>query len=136
MKKRLLEIVQSILCKSLIISCLVPTLLGGANSCSPQNTLFEDGESSYTIVLDSQATEIERYAALELQTWLEQVSGVRIPITAEAPAGNRLILETEDRQGREDSFVYFTEGADIHFRGNGPRGTLYAVYAFLVFAES
>ena len=131
MKKRLVESAQSILCKSLIISCLVPTLLGGANSCSPQNTLFEDGESSYTIVLDSQATEIERYAALELQTWLEQVSGVQIPIAVEASSGNRLILETEDRQGRDDSFVYFTEGADIHFRGNGPRGTLYAVYAFL-----
>ena len=99
-------------------------------SCG-RNELFRDGKSGYVIVLASKATEIERYAAQELQYWLGQVSGADIPIVTEAPAENKLVLETEDPQGRDDAFVYCSDGASIHFQGKGPRGTLYAVYAFL-----
>ena len=99
--------------------------------CAPRRTLFEDGASSYVIVLDNQATDIERYAAQELRDWLGRVSGAGISIVTEAPVQKRLILETVDRQGRDDAFEYYSSGQDIHFVGKSPRGTLYAVYAFL-----
>ena len=93
--------------------------------------LFENGRSEYVIVLEGDATDVDRYAAQELQFWLKQVSGAAIPISEEASAGKRLILRCEDSASRDDSFRYYSDGADIHFVGKGIRATLYAVYAFL-----
>lgn len=99
-------------------------------SCN-RHTLFKDGKSDYVIVLAPEATDVERYAAQELQYWLEQVSGAQMPVVTEESAEKWLVLECEDRQGRDDSFTYYSDGEVIHFQGKGPRGTLYAVYAFL-----
>ena len=100
-------------------------------ACAPKHTLFEGGHSEYCIVLDEGAPAVERYAAQELQTWIREVSGVELPIVAESASGKRLFLGCEDARGRDDSFAYFSDGGDIRFLGKSPRGTLYAVYAFL-----
>ena len=138
MKCSLVKNIESIFGNKFIYSQLRLTLLCtivGAMvtlpACTLQNTLFQDGTSAYSIVLDDEATEIEQYAAQELQYWLGQVSGADIPIVTQAPSDKRLILNTEDRRGRDDAFVYYSSGKDIRFQGKGPRGTLYAVYAFL-----
>ena len=113
------------LCSALTLAVLLLT------ACAPKYTLFEGGQSAYSIVLREDATPIEQYAAQELQTWVREVSGVELPIVTEGEAGKRLLLATEDRQGRDDAFVYSNDGGDIRFVGKSPRGTLYAVYAFL-----
>ena len=100
-------------------------------ACAPKQTLFEDGRSDYWIVLDEAASEVEQYAARELQAWIEEVGGVKLPIVKEAQPGYRLLLTCENERGREDGFTYFNSGGDIVFTGKSPRGTLYAVYAFL-----
>ena len=100
-------------------------------ACAPKHTLFKDGRSEYQIVLDDGASAVERYAAQELQTWIREVSGAELPIVAEPTTGKRLILSCEDPEGRDDSFTYSSDGGDVRFIGKGPRGTLYAVYAFL-----
>ena len=46
-------------------------------------TLVADGKSPYIIVLPDQATVVEQTAARELQVFLEQVTGVNLPIRAE-----------------------------------------------------
>ncbi|MBQ2172479.1 MAG: DUF4838 domain-containing protein [Bacteroidales bacterium] len=102
-----------------------------AFSCAPKQTLFEDGRSEYSIVVGEDATLIEQYAAQELQTWIREVSGAELPLVADAQPGKRLILTCEEPEGRDDAFVYANDGGDIRFTGKGPRGTLYAVYAFL-----
>ena len=102
-----------------------------AVACAPRHALFEKGCSDYCIVLEEGASAVELYAARELQTWIREVSGVELSIAAEAGPGKRLILSCEDPQGREDGFVYRSDGGDIRFIGKSPRGTLYAVYAFL-----
>ena len=102
-----------------------------AVACAPQHTLFKNGRSDYRIVLEEGASAVEQYAAQELQAWVREVSGVELPIVGEAAPGKCLILSCEDPQGREDGFVYSTDGGDIRFLGKSPRGTLYAVYAFL-----
>ena len=102
-----------------------------AVACAPQHTLFKNGRSDYRIVLEEGASAVEQYAAQELQTWVREVSGVELPIGEDAVPGKSLILSCEDPQGREDGFVYSSDGGDIRFLGKSPRGTLYAIYAFL-----
>ena len=98
-------------------------------ACSP-HTLFEDGSSDYTIVLGPEPSPVERYAARELQDWIREVSGADLPVSA-AASGKRLVIGSESPAGSDDSFVYYSDGEDIVFRGKTPRATLYAVYAFL-----
>ena len=115
----------------LFFSSLCVLVLGMLVSCNTSHTLFHDGVSEYTIVLDGQTSGIEQYAAQELQYWVEQVSGVSLSIVNGPAEGKCLILSTLDPGGREDGFVYYSKGADIHFEGRGPRGTLYSVYSFM-----
>ena len=100
-------------------------------ACTPKHTLFEGGRSEYCIVIEEDASPIVRYAALELQAWIREVSGAELPVGTEAVPGKRLMLDCENPESRDDAFVYSSEGGDIRFTGKGPRGTLYAVYAFL-----
>ena len=100
-------------------------------ACTPKHTLFEGGRSEYCIVIEEDASPIVRYAALELQAWIREVSGAELPVGTEAVPGKRLMLDCENPESRDDAFVYSREGGDIRFTGKGPRGTLYAVYAFL-----
>ena len=62
---------------------LISALLGAASlmltGCQ-QHTLFKNGSSDYSIVIAPEAPESEQYAAVELQNWIEQVSGVKLPI--------------------------------------------------------
>ncbi len=98
-------------------------------ACS--NTLFENGTSSYSIVIDADSPETEQYAAAELQYWIKEVSGAELPIAAEGIPGKRLIVGGGDFEPGDDSFTYRSEGGDILFQGGSRRGTLYAVYSFL-----
>lgn len=100
-------------------------------ACTPKRTLFGGGRSEYSIVIGKDASPIERYAARELQTWIREVSGAELPVGTESGSGKRLVLSCEDPESWDDAFVYSSDGDDIRFQGKGPRGTLYAVYAFL-----
>ena len=46
-------------------------------------TLTQNGKSDYTIVIGAEASPSERHAAQELQSFLEQISGARLPISTE-----------------------------------------------------
>lgn len=107
------------------------------------HTLFKDGKSDYTIVISPEATECEKYSAEELHHWLEDVSGVCIPVVEDLDGGSkgkRLVIGHNDlsagvvtptSDGVKDSFTYESNGGDIFFVGNTDRGTLYSVYSFL-----
>ncbi len=52
--------------------------------------LSQNGKSGYTIVIGTEASPSERHAAEELQTFFEQISGAKLPIsTARHP---RMVL--------------------------------------------
>ena len=56
-------------------------------------TVVENGKSPYRIVISSAAIPSERYAAEELQRYLERMSGVQLPITTDQEAlGSHEIL--------------------------------------------
>ncbi len=98
----------------------------------------------YRIAVIPEATLPEQTAAQELQDYLEQCSGVRLPIIPyEEGLSGPLFVVGPSEEGlrasghsaveelKPDQIVLRTEGEALHLFGARPRGTLYAVYEFL-----
>jgi len=107
-------------------------------------TIATKGKSPYRIVIATNAPASERYAADELQRYLEKISGAKLPVvTDDARAGSREILLGDNAHLRglglkidlarlgSDGFTLRTEGNRLVIAGGKPRGTLYGVYALL-----
>lgn len=67
---------KSIMLLAVFILCTMPAVDADAAV-----TLVQDGKSSAVIVVDDNATGNAKYAARELQTYLEKISGVTLPIS-------------------------------------------------------
>jgi len=107
--------------------------------------LARDGRSEYAIVLGSQPTEVERFAARELTTFLARVSGAVLPVVSESDLSKSKgacgvyvgWTKVAANQGidpaalAEEEWIIRTVGQDLILAGGRPRGTLYAVYEFL-----
>jgi hypothetical protein len=108
-------------------------------------TLAQDGASDYVIAVAQDAIAPEQTAARELQSFLQQVTGAKLPILPEADCANqpKRIVVGQSQALREafpqldlaslqhDGIVLRTRGDTLFFAGGRPRGTLYAVYTFL-----
>jgi alpha-glucuronidase len=104
-------------------------------------TLVHQGRSNYTIVLAAQASPSEQRAAKELQRFIEEMSGARLPvITDDQPARGNLVLVGDSSALRKlkiqapsgpESFVIQTAGKTLVIAGGRQRGTMYGVYTFL-----
>ena len=106
------------------------------------NWLFRNGKSNYQIVVAADASPSERTAALELQDYLLQISGVQLPITSAPDRRLRHIfvgyspqvaaLTGESRPKADDErFTYRSVGRDLLIWGGSQRGTMYGVFTFL-----
>ncbi len=95
--------------------------------------LFEDGRSAWVIVVPDGKSKYMTYAAAELSDTLEKISGARIGVVqaSDAPARNVIRLTSDDTGEIFDVFSVKTAPGEIVLHGNTPRGTLFAVYAFL-----
>jgi hypothetical protein len=112
-------------------------------SFSATLTLADRSQSRYSIVIASNALPSERYAASELQQYLEKICGARLPITTNATKTRHEILVGDSAQLRSlggpidwrklgtDGFVLRTVGQRLIIAGGKPRGTLYGVYSLL-----
>lgn len=109
---------------------------------APKITLCEGASNQYTIVYGQNANRSEVHAALELQAYLETISGASFPLTTDAePAGGKEIIvgktnrATDALVGRtalgDDGYRIFVWGDNLVIAGGEKRGTLYGVYAFL-----
>jgi hypothetical protein len=107
-------------------------------------TITSKGKSDYRIVISANALPSEKYAAEELRTYLQKITGVALPVVTDAePGGRKEILLGNVRQLTdlkrkvdfaalgEEGFHLRTEGSRLLIAGGGPRGTLYGVYALL-----
>ena len=102
--------------------------------------LSSQGASEYTIVRSAEATEPEKFAAEELATFLERVTGAEFPVKTNDVDGKRIHVGwtkfAKDKGidcanlGAEE-WVIRTVGDDLILTGGRPRGTMYAVYEFL-----
>ena len=72
-------------------------------------TLSDEGRSQYRIVVPAGAIPAERYAADELQHYLEKMSGAKIPITtdAEKPASREIVLGDNRRLAKSPAKIDF-----------------------------
>ncbi len=105
--------------------------------------VFENGKSSYAIVLGSNASESEQFAAEELQSCIQKCSGILIPIklSTEKHEGGRIVLGFNELShslglatapsAADESFVYKSVGGDILIYGGSQRGTMYGTFSFL-----
>jgi len=121
-------------------------LLGGSAPLFAGSDLIlaENGKSRYRIVIDDQASPSEQHAARELQRFLEQICGVRLPIVDDRTeptdyeilvgnSGHLFWLDTQidwDYLG-DEGFVIRTVGNHLILAGGRKRGTMYGVYHFL-----
>lgn len=127
----------------LLATDLCPAALAPV-SAAQDLSLVENGRSEYTIVVGDRAPAPVRFAADELQRYLAEISGARLPIALDSD-GDRVICVGESRSlaadlerlradlgdRGEEGFLVRTAGKRLILLGNSPRATLYAVYHFL-----
>jgi len=129
---------------SIIIWCwlFLPT---GARAENAQLLLAKGGKTSYVIALANDAVPAEKTAAVQLQKYLQQITGAPFrlcgesEIDANAPqilvgAGARVkvLLPGQNWDSlHHDGIVIKTVGNKLILAGGRPRGTLYAVFQFL-----
>ena len=86
-----------------------------------------------TVVVDTDATATELYAAEELAAYITQVTGKMVGVSnAPASAYNNVYISTDSTLGLEaDSFKLSTDAnGNVHINGVDERGTLYGVYEY------
>lgn len=109
-----------------------------------KSTLFHNGKSDYSIVLCNNASISEQTAAKELQSYLEQIGGVVLPIINrdQLEEGQKHIFigynkkygteyDVERPDKNDEGFTYRNVGDNIWIYGGSQRGTMYGVYSFL-----
>lgn len=120
---------------------------GGDEYIAPvvSNPLYivEAGESDYYIVTADNTDECIDTAVAELQTYIEKISGAKLPAVSESalPDGADGIYLGETAYSEkidfdytsigEDGFLLYCDGEGFIIRGEDSRGTLYGVYTFL-----
>jgi len=131
--------------KNLAVVCLT---LGAAISASAARAddlvLAENGRSAYRIVLADDASPSTKHGAAELQSFLEQISGAKLPIVSDRePAADREIILGVNAHLRAlglgidlkalgaEGYVIRTLGNHLVIAGGKQRGNLYGVYGLL-----
>ncbi|NLA77865.1 MAG: DUF4838 domain-containing protein, partial [Clostridiales bacterium] len=106
-------------------------------------TVIENGASDYVIVCAKTPGEPEYTAAVKLQQYLKQMSGVELPIVPDTvpEAAREIIVGRTSREGAaytidrehlgDEGVNFFTVGEKLVIAGGEKRGTLYSVYTFL-----
>jgi len=127
---------------------LWPTLVllacGAIQSTTEAFTLVQNGQSNSRILLAADATPAERYAATELQRYLEAVTTARLPVVTNAsasqpgdfllgpnPETKRLAPDLAESSLGPDAFAWLTRDQRYILVGGRPRGTINGVMTWL-----
>ena len=129
-------------CKTLWACCSLGLIMIASSFADA--TIARKGESKYRIVVPAGAIPSERYAADELQHYLEKMSGAKIPIVTdvEKPDSHEILLGNNTHLAKlgakidfaklgSDGFVMRVKGNRVIIAGGRPRGTLNGVYTLL-----
>ncbi len=109
--------------------------------------IVENGESNYKIVIGMNYSETELFAATEMQNFIFDATGVKLPISLDTglvlneesqfvSIGNTSLIFDVDTDVNYDAmnidgFILRTKHKSIFINGACDRGTLYGVYDFL-----
>ncbi len=121
---------------------------GGGDYIAPAITtpmyIVEDGKSDFSIVTAEDADECIMTAAEEMQTYLEKISGAKLPVITEnqLDEGAKAVVIGETELEKDitevnrdaigaDGFLLYSDGNYLLIAGGNSRGTLYGVYTLL-----
>lgn len=121
--------------RPLYFFCLTMAFFGLFNACTEANlTLIEKTSSDYQIIIPNAETPFQE-AALELQSYLQQIGSVQLPIVEEKERdeGKPVIWlrEHETAIGSKDGIAIKNLGKDIFIESGSKEILQYAVYEFL-----
>ncbi len=104
--------------------------------------LVKDGKPAAEFVLPAEPSDAEAYAAMDVRSLIEKMSGARLKIL-DAPSkdkntkihvGTELAGQFKEDLSKlkdNDGYAIRQNGDDIYIFGSRPRGTMYGLYAFL-----
>lgn len=111
--------------------------------CTPNTNLILDGRSDYKIFVSEKASVPEKNAALELQKYLEKISGCRLEIANQSlhtdklvyigftGAPSTLLKDIDTAAFGKEEFIIRSNGKDLLIAGGHSRGTMYGVMTYL-----
>lgn len=132
----------------IFLICMSAVFVGcdeiSAQTAKSSIVLADNGNSDYQIVISSDADKVEKFAASELQSFLQQISGAKLPIVTDTqrPSHHEILLGNNariknsgtkidfEKLGKE-GFTIRREKTRLVIAANSGRGTMYGVYAFL-----
>ncbi|MFC1739237.1 DUF4838 domain-containing protein [Planctomycetota bacterium] len=129
-----------------LLSAAIAALIMISAGCQVNSTpvIVKNSVSKYKIVLPVDAGEVDKVAAGELQSFIEQISGAKLEITDDNGSFSRksILLGKNRHLGKLDAnidfdklgkegFTIITRSQTVVIAGSGRRATLYGVYTFL-----
>ena len=104
--------------------------LSSAAGRDERMTIVEDGKSRWHISLQPGAGETERFAVEEIARYIDQMTGVRLPIAAEqSPTLPAIALRCQG--GESGTFAIVARAQMVDIRGDGSVGCLHGAYELL-----
>ena len=95
-------------------------------------TIASNDVATYTITYAADINDCAKFAAEELQKYLEKATGIRVPIEADSDAERRIELVCDESGDHGDEgFTIGVEDGNLRITGGTRRGNLYGVYEFL-----
>ena len=126
-------------------SIITALFLVSLNVVSADISLVDNGKSDYAIMTSKELSELEQYAVSELQSFLQEISGFKIPaVRYSGTIGSSTILISSDGKASaellslinyshlaKEGFTIRSNKQDLVIAANYGRGLLYGVYTFL-----
>ena len=126
-----------------LIAMMLVIVSANVQASDTMQFLVKNAKSSYVIVVSDNASPSEKHAASELQRFIYDVSGARLPVTntgsklrayfiavgAQAASAFGAKVNTADLG--DEGFTIKTIGHNIVIAGGKQRGTMYGAYTFL-----
>jgi hypothetical protein len=125
------------------IAILSVLIVAGIFGCAQKKYLVSGGVSDYKIFVAEGAESSEQHAARELQKYILEISGARLPIVHVTEKDAKLIYVGFDgvpadmlsglhpgKFGKEE-YIIRSRGSSMLIAGGQPRGTLYGVIGYL-----
>ncbi|MDO4630040.1 MAG: DUF4838 domain-containing protein [Planctomycetia bacterium] len=133
---------------TLFFGCALLITSLSASALAKDLVLIDDGKTRCQIVLPTEATEVQKTTALEVQKYLKQISGAEVPVVTESETeaqneSSRIVIgpsalsqkllgkSVNEAEIAYDGIVVKTVGSDLVLSGHAQRGMLYSAYTFL-----
>ncbi|NCX95398.1 MAG: DUF4838 domain-containing protein [Chitinophagia bacterium] len=122
------------------LCCYFLVCFAGCSAKDKSITIVKDGKTNYVIVIPSNATSIERKSAELLQTYLQKIAGVKVPVKSDSgiekqPAiyiGNTpKAIQTSQTAIPAEGYLIQTSSNSIIIKGGTGRGVINGVYKLL-----